>query len=76
VRQDDVQALEMRDLTDCQVLVIVNKVGDQLTANLLGPLVIGAHSRLGRQLVLSDKRYGTRHPLLRLPAAQAVAKTA
>jgi len=77
IRRDDVEALQLADLTDCQVLVIVNKVGDQLTANLLGPLVIGAHSLLGKQLVLSDKRYSTRHVLMPMPrAATAMSKTA
>jgi len=76
LRADDVKTLQLRDLTDCRVLVIVNKNNGCLTANLLGPLVIGAHSLLGKQLVLSDKRYGTRHPLLRVDAPVAVSKTA
>lgn len=76
IRPDDVAALGLRDLTDAQVLVIVNKVGSDLTANLLGPLVIGAHSLWAKQLVLSDKRYGTRHRLLRADAGQVLAKTA
>ncbi len=76
IRQDDVEALGLRDLNDCQVLVIVNKVNGDLTANLLGPLVVGAHSLLAKQLVLSDKRYGTRHRLMPAKAPLAVAKTA
>jgi flagellar assembly factor FliW len=76
IRADDVKALELRDLTDCRVLVIVNKVDGYLTANLLGPLVIGAHSLLGKQLVLSDKRYSTRHRLMPADTLTAVSKTA
>lgn len=76
VRPDDVRTLELRDLTDCRVLVIVNKNNGYLTANLLGPLVIGAHSLLGKQLVLSDKRWSTRQPLVRVDAPVAVSKTA
>ena len=77
IRHDDMESLGLRDLSDCQVLVIVNKVGDQLTGNLLGPLVIGAHSLVGRQFVLSDKRYGTRHPLSTMePARKTVSRTA
>jgi flagellar assembly factor FliW len=76
IRADDVKSLQLRDLTDCRVLVIVNKNNEYLTANLLGPLVVGAHSLLGRQLVLSDKRYGTRHPLVRIDAPVAVSRTA
>lgn len=76
IRADDVAALGMDGLGDCQVLVIVNKVEDQLTANLLGPLVIGANSLLGKQLVLGDKRYSTRHPLLQVQKVREMSKTA
>lgn len=64
VREDEVSALNLAHLGDCFVLAIVNKVNDYLTANLSGPLVVGATSRLGRQMVLSDKRYSTRHRLV------------
>lgn len=76
VRPDDVSALELRDLNDCQVLVIVNKVDDHLTANLLGPLVVGAHSLKAKQLVLSDRRYSTRHKLMPLDSDKEMSKTA
>lgn len=76
VRKDDLQNLGLQDLNDSQVLVIVNKVNGDLTANFLGPLVIGTHSLCAKQLVLSDKRYSTRHVLMPAPAGQAVAKTA
>ncbi len=34
---------------------------EEMTANLLGPLVIDEASRQGRQLVLSDDRFSTKH---------------
>lgn len=71
VRREDVEELRLRDLSDSQVLVIVNKTDGHLTANLQGPLVVGAHSLIGRQMVLSDKRFGTRHRLVKLEAAAA-----
>ncbi len=77
VRKDDVQGLGLQDLSDSQVLVIVNKVNGDLTANLLGPVVVGAHSLCAKQLVLSDKRYSTRHRLMPASVArEAVARTA
>ncbi|TWT41864.1 Flagellar assembly factor FliW [Phycisphaerae bacterium RAS1] len=76
VRKDDVEQLGLRDLEDCQVVVIVNKVGDELTANLLGPLLIGCGSMQAKQLVLADKRYGTRHPLVSLARPKLVARSA
>jgi flagellar assembly factor FliW len=76
VRPDDVRVLELDDLSDCQVLVIVNRIDGYLTGNLMGPLLIGARSRQAKQLVLSDKRYGTRHRLLPVQTPAALAKTA
>ncbi len=77
IRRDEVANLELGGDEDCQVLVIVNKVDGRLTGNLLGPLVIGATSRLGRQFVLSDKRFSTRQPLMEAPGvARATAKSA
>jgi flagellar assembly factor FliW len=76
IRADDVRTLELRDLTDCQVLIIVNKVDGCLTGNLLGPVVVGAGSLKAKQLVLSDRRYGTRHRLTDVPERVPAAKTA
>ena len=76
IRADDLKNLELRDLNDCQVLVIVNKVSGYLTANLLGPLVIGARSLLAKQLVLSDRRFSTRHRLMPVEPLSSVSKTA
>ncbi len=66
IKAEDVKALRLRELTDCQVFVIVNKVDGHLTANLQGPLVIGSESLLARQLVLSDKRFSTRYRLMKM----------
>jgi flagellar assembly factor FliW len=43
-------------------------VGDDglITANLLGPLVVNSETRQGRQLVLADSGYSTRHPVARM----------
>ena len=37
-----------------------------ITANLLGPLVVNPATRRGRQLVLAESGYSTRHPVARL----------
>ena len=77
IRRDDLENLQLSNLTDCQVLVIVNQVDGHLTGNLLGPLLVGAHSLLGKQMVLSDKRYSTRHVLIRVePAQTSISKIA
>lgn len=57
--------------SDPQVLVIVNKVDSWLTANLQGPLIIHAENRQGIQIVVSEKKYQTRHPILQLSRTAA-----
>jgi flagellar assembly factor FliW len=76
VKAEELAAVGLKDPAEAQVFVIVNKVDGMLTGNLQGPLVINVQTRAGRQLVLSDKRYSTRHPLMRLPEPQVVSKSA
>lgn len=76
IRADDLAGLGVDDVSQAQVLVIVNRVDDHLTGNLLGPLVIGAQSLLGKQMVLSSRRYGTRHRLAGVGALEAAVRTA
>ena len=72
VRQEDLVQLELEDVAGVQVFIIVNKVDDLLTGNLQGPLVVNVATRKARQLVLSDRRYSTRHPLMRLSSKERV----
>ena len=53
-------------LDEAEVLVIVNKRDNMLTGNLQGPLVINTTRCTGQQLVLSDRRFTTRVPLVEL----------
>jgi flagellar assembly factor FliW len=52
---------------EAQVMVIVNKHENLLTGNLQGPLVINVATRSGEQVVLSERRFTTRVPLVELP---------
>lgn len=76
VKAEELQSIELSDPGKAQVFIIVNKAGDLLTGNLQGPLVVNVENRRGRQLVLSDRRYSTRHPLIRLSQPRALAHTA
>src|SRR5262245_35113018 len=77
LKAEDLAAIGATDDEATQLFIIVNKVDDVLTGNLQGPLVVGVATRTGKQMVLSEKRYTTRHPLMRLPArSQPVSKTA
>ncbi|MCA9292016.1 MAG: flagellar assembly protein FliW [Phycisphaerales bacterium] len=69
VRQEQFDEIGLAQPTEGQVLVIVNKHGDELTANLQGPLLINSGNRQGMQLVLADKRWTTRHGLFTIGQA-------
>lgn len=69
IRSEQMQALSLDKLEDAQVFVIVNKVEQQLTGNLQGPLVVNTLERTGEQLVLADKRWTTRQPLMKVGQA-------
>jgi flagellar assembly factor FliW len=78
IRQEQLDELGIAKLEDAQVFVIVNKVDEWLTGNLQGPLVINTLSRSGEQLVTADKKWTTRHRLIKAassesrPAPQAI----
>lgn len=62
----DEQSLGLTSAADALVLCLltVHRESGQITANLLGPLVVNASSRVGRQLVLADSGYPVKAPLV------------
>ncbi|MCC7144897.1 MAG: flagellar assembly protein FliW [Phycisphaeraceae bacterium] len=66
IRPEQLREMGMESISQAQVLVIVNKRDQMLTGNLQGPLVINCLTRCGEQLVLSDRRFTTRVPLIEL----------
>lgn len=66
VRDEQMQSLRLKTIEESQVFVIVNKVGNTLTGNLQGPLVVNVSERVGEQFVLAEKKWTTRHELLSL----------
>jgi len=76
LKEETQQELALADSGFAQVFIICNKVGDWLTGNLQGPLVINAQNRLGQQVVVNDRKWTTRQPLLRLQADVPLARSA
>ena len=79
IREETRQDLQLgRDRAEAflQLFVICNKVGDWLTGNLLGPIVVNAQNRLAQQVVLTEKKWTTRQPLIKLQAEVPLAKSA
>jgi flagellar assembly factor FliW len=76
---DEVETeLEIKNESDVTVLVLLVIPDDvnKMTANLLAPIIINVVSRKGRQVILDDKNYQTKHllsdELARLNAKQGV----
>jgi flagellar assembly factor FliW len=65
---DDVEqsALGLERAEDAMVLCLlsVQRDTDKITANLLGPLIVNANTRRGRQVVLAESGYPVRAPLV------------
>ncbi len=70
IRPEQMTELKLNKLEDAQVFVIVNKVDSTLTGNLQGPLVVNTVTRNGEQMVLAEKRWTTRHPLVKVASAK------
>ncbi len=63
---DETQSqLQITDAAEVTVLVIVTfaRGTGEITANLLGPVVINTEKRIGCQMVLDPNRYPVRYPL-------------
>lgn len=61
-----VNQLKIESENDVSVFVILT-VADpfvKTTANLQAPIVINVNTKLGKQVILADERYTTKHPLM------------
>ena len=74
--------LKLTEETPMTVYVIVSipqGKPEEMTANLAGPIVINADTRMGMQVVIEDERWQTQHPILsdlRAAASELTAKAA
>ena len=76
LREETTQEIQLTDNSYAQLFVICNKVGEWLTGNLLGPIVVNAQNRLAQQVVLTEKKWTTRQPLIKLQTEVPLAKSA
>jgi flagellar assembly factor FliW len=66
VRKEQMSDLQLVTLESAQTFVIVNKYDQTLTVNLQGPIIVNLATHQAIQLVLADKRWTTRHEIVRL----------
>jgi flagellar assembly factor FliW len=73
---EDAAQLGITDPADAMILNIVtlgSRVPAEATVNLIGPLIVNRHTRVGRQRVIANhSRYSARHPLVGGRMAAAV----
>ncbi len=68
LKPEQMGELGLASFDEAQVFVIVNKHENELTGNLQGPLIVNVQQRSGTQLVLADRRFHTRVPLVKVDA--------
>jgi len=67
------EELSIKDRSDViiQAIATIPKTGiKDMTANLVGPVVINVRRNLGKQVVLQNTEYGTKHPLFKNKVAK------
>lgn len=57
------EKLKIKDEKDVAIysIVVVPEDMEKMTANLLGPIIININKKLGKQVILDDDRYSTKH---------------
>ncbi|MBN1493731.1 MAG: flagellar assembly protein FliW [Candidatus Omnitrophica bacterium] len=70
--RQDLEFLKVTDVADINVLsiVVVPKNPQEMTANLLGPIVVNTKAKLGRQVILTEGNYSVKHPVVAFGVAQ------
>jgi flagellar assembly factor FliW len=65
-RHEEIEALGVESADDLAVFAIVTIPGDPaaMSANLMAPVIVNVRTRIGRQVILENGLYSTRHRLL------------
>lgn len=74
ITRRDADELELDEATPRLIFAIVTVPRDNprgITANLVGPIVVNAHTRCGKQVVVTNEEYGTKHRIIGDEAAAA-----
>ncbi len=65
IKRDELATLRVKSANELVILVVLSLHNEatEMSANLLGPIIIHAERLIGRQVVLKDAPFSTRHPL-------------
>lgn len=58
-----IEKLRIEDEKDIAIhtIVVIPEKLEEMTTNLSGPIIINIKEKLGKQIILDDNRYGTKH---------------
>ena len=70
ITEEDLEELSIKKQEEVQVYNIVTIPHDpkEMTVNLMAPIIINTSNLRGKQIVLNESEYGTKHPLLKKEA--------
>jgi len=70
IPEEDLKELSIKKQEQVQVYNIITIPHDpkEMTANLMAPIIINTSNRMGKQIILYESGYGTKHHLLRKEA--------
>lgn len=65
IKKEELSALNINDVKDLVIFVILSLRSDpeDMTANLQGPIIVNSGNMYGRQIVLKEGLYATKHKL-------------
>ncbi|HBM75094.1 MAG TPA: flagellar assembly protein FliW [Clostridiaceae bacterium] len=61
IADEELSSLKDADLSNLLVYSIVTISQDGMTANLIGPVILNMKTKMGKQVVLNDSKYNTKH---------------
>lgn len=64
ISQSDIDTIKLEDVAEVAVFTVVTISDGNVTANLSGPIIMNSKNRHGKQIVLSNPTYKTRHSLV------------
>ena len=70
ITEEDLEELSIKKQEEVQVYNIVTIPHDpkEMTVNLMAPIIINTSNLRGKQIVMNESEYGTKHPLLKKEA--------
>ena len=67
--KEDLHIAENDEILEYLIITVDNDDITNSTANMLGPIVINATKRMGKQLLLDDNKFDSQYPIFKIDSA-------